>query len=677
MHNRGFTLIEVLISLIVAVIGIVAILQLQGVFLSTASDSQQRAMATAVAEKKLEELRGFDSIATTSSSLNSFNDINSGSGAENVTAGSTTYTYSLDWTVTPYKASGAVASMASADFKNVTVNVSWDSGASSLSLSSVIGAINPQISNFIDKSGLGGNRPEVDHTPGVAPDVIAIDVGNGLNKETSKPVPEVEAKNDSTVVKFETVTYRQNDDVLLTKEDFVTVNCQCVLGSTDSGISPYYTSFVNENVGFTTSGGQLVTADTGTVASLAAGRTQSDFCSRCCAIHHDSINPPDGVRYVNDGVASEASGDHLHYVITDSSTTPVTLDIADTGDTYLEACRFKRFDGIYRLVPDWSLNKINVFPDYFLATASAGLSDYQQYVKDRIQDAVFGTTSASLPNADFNIGDGQTQQVISRSIYIDDFSHDANLQNFLNGFASPASLAAGNWLQYIPFYEINTTLLSLWRSSSDAVATVSSENIDTIQDASTDYYGSFSRGVVEGVSGVASGASAAIIAYSKDDNTGLLGNTYAETNPNPNPLAGKNNLIVPATSEAEGSLTVTHGGACVGTCYLSGFILENATTVDIDKTVLTVIATQGSCTLGSQTTGGSGNKVSFSCAGVPVTGNVTITVTSAAGSPPANNTYRVDTDQTVTTGGSSSDTHTETMAGVGVTGVNFYLTVLP
>lgn len=595
LYNRGFTLIEVLISLIIAVIGIVAILQLQGVFLSTASDSQQRAIATAVAEKKLEELRGFDSINPTSSGLKSFaNDIVSSTGTESVTAGSTTYTYNLAWTVTPYTVtSGAisVASAANADFKNVTLNVSWDSGASSVSLSTVIGAINPQISKFIDISGLGGDAPKVDHTPGGAPDVIPIDIGGGETRETVKPLPDVDQSDESTEVKFSTVTY-DSSNKLVDQEDFITVNCVCVLSAgTTNGYTPYHHTFDGASKTLGVSAGNIVSAATATVYTKGGSFKQSQLCTRCCAQHHDSPTydyTAAGVpRYDN----TASSGVHNHYFINPDivSTVPPAGAPAVAGNAYPEACRFRRVDGVYRLFPNWELLTLNTMPRTYLASsASSSLASYQQYVKDTLQDGIYGTSVAtSLAGRDFTADNAKKTQLLARGIYMDDMSYDTGWVDYMASVAASSGLSAQDWLKTVPFYEINMTLLATWDSSSDAVATVTSDPIDTIEDDVAAYYGVYSRGTVTmATSGV---GSAAIMANSKTDNTGILGNTYA----NPSKFIGKDNKIIPSPTALSSSVVATIQ-SCSPTCpiVVSGTV-NRKNGLDLSSVAVTI--TGGVC----------------------------------------------------------------------------------
>ncbi|UTW11115.1 prepilin-type N-terminal cleavage/methylation domain-containing protein [Marinobacterium rhizophilum] len=632
LRSRGFTLIEVLISLIVAVIGIVAILQLQGVFLSTASDSQQRALATAVAEKKLEELRGFDSIATTSSSLSSFDAIDSGTGTETVTAGSTDYTFDLAWTVTPYAVSSGTVSLASAanaQFKNVTLNVSWGTGAAnSLSLSSVIGAINPQLSKFIDKVGLGGETPQVAYTPGLAPDIIAIDLGDGTKKETSKPLPEVSQKGTSNIVKFEVVTYDTQYRAIT--EDFVTLNCVCKLAGTGSGLSPAKTIYNATTKSLETDYSYTpVTKQIGAVYNSGATNDQPDLCTRCCRDHHDNDSGTDNsYRWYWPGVgdASQATyfntgtGDHRHYNSTDGITFTEAVNL---NDIYRETCRFKRVDGIYRLMQDWKQHDITVMPYNYLASGATGNTKYKTYVTNYLDQLLtsgnFSTpvsvakpTGRNLVSGEMGtVTQGSTTQLLSRSIYVDPLTSSAitAIQNI--------RAASGAWLSLVPFYEINSVLLSNWSSTNTTAATVANDGVVTVVDPALNYYGSYNRGLVSAMAaGTTSVAAASLVT-----NTGVIGHRDAA-----NVSLATDGLYDTTVNQRTDGITVTVVGAghISGTfsCIRSGGGACNGQNIPA-YTSLNITANGTACTKTKQ-----GNTWTWDCL-VPTgwVGNVTFSYT--------------------------------------------------
>jgi Tfp pilus assembly protein PilV len=657
--NVGFTLIEVLISLIIVVVGVVAVLQLQGVFFNTVSDAEKRAVAYRLAETKLEELRGYDSRTIF------YTDIVDSSEAvmpiPNVE-------YTIDVNVENYIASGGsltlTASASLTEVKEVDVTVSWNSGSvalSSVALSSMIANIEPNVSPLLGLGNIGGETPDVDYSAGQAPDVIAIKVGDDKLKETSKPLPEIKSKNRSTVVQFETVTYRDSTTKQLVKDDFLTVNCTCTFNGTATITTPYHydLSVFNDKYTLNLVAGKQVSAPTGVPKT---GVNQSDqFCTRCCAGHHDATDPS---VYAAESIPSfNGTGNHDHYNFSATGTKPdVTLSGPVASGDYLEACRFVRVDGIYRLVPDWNMIALNAMPRSILvSSASSSLSTYQDYVVAKVQAEAFGlmgaasgsdvsiaasqgasseqSLAASLAAASaYTTISGEQTQFLSRAIYLDDMTYDQDWVDLMtSAAASSAWLSSGTWLEFVPFNELNTTLLTTWKSASDSVATVTSDDVnETIEDG-TDFYIVFSRGVVEGGS---TAGSTAIMAVSKTDNTGVLGNTYADVPQVPagTDHAGFDNRITDGVSEMTASVEVTNN-LCTSECIVAGIIpikiTGNTDTADLLALDLDVSATNDiSCTLDDLTddtiatlvleTGQMRYRCSVTASGGVASGNVTL-----------------------------------------------------
>lgn len=578
--NSGFTLIEVMIALVVAVIGILAMIQLSGVFLKSVADAEQRTIAYALAERTLEDLRGFDSLTGTEVSESYFENIATGSSANvTVASGQASYEFDVVWTVTDNIVSGGVVSPGASGavykrLKEVDVVVSWTNPeAGSVSLSSMIGGVDPNAAALTsnDLTNIGGESPQVEYTPGVAPEVIAVDVGNGLLKETTKPVPEVASKDYSTEVKFETITYNPSDSNFQEiQEDFITVNCICNLVASGESVSPAYLEYESDAHLLINVLGETVSSATGTEGTLGGGNSQSEFCSRCCANHHDSSSST--VKYSPDAGNASDGHDHRHYKITNDTTDPLTLAEAVAGDDYLEACRFKRINGIYRLVPDWNILEVNVFPSNYLAASTAELTAYQAYIQDYVVSAAYSqlgsnlaatagiSASISQPSLTMDTTVNSSDQALSRSIYMENLSTVENLSAYLLSLSasSIASDSTSLILGVLPFYEVNTSELSYWTSASDAIATVSNDAINT---------GSFERG---GIDAIAAG-STEITASMAQGNTGILGNTFSATSPTE--FAGKDNRITSAatrswiSNNSYNPMPVTVSGAVIGLPY--------------------------------------------------------------------------------------------------------------
>ena len=575
--SKGFTLIEVLIALVVAVVGILAMIQLSGAFLKTVSESDQRTVAYSLAERTLENLRGFDSVTGSTAGETYFENLVAGSTAGvTVSSGRATYTFDIEWSVLDNIVSGGVVtSGASGDpsrmFKEVDVVVSWLlPQAGSVSLSSIIAGIDPNaaaLSN--DLTQVGGESPKVEHTPGVAPEVVPVTVGDGLLKETTKPVPEVNSKNYSTEVKFETITYDPTDSNFQEiQEDFVTVNCICNLIASGESVSPTHLKYVSATNSLVDVIGETVSSATGTEGTLGGGNSQSDYCGRCCANHHDSDYST--VKYSSDAGNGPDDQDHRHYKVKLDSTNPLTLEEASPTDDYLEACRFKRVDGLYRLVPDWNLLEVNVFPSTYLAASTSELTAYQTYVQNYVVKAAYTQLSSNLasaisasiaqPTLTLDTTVNNSDQALSRSLYIENLSTVENLSAYLLGLTatSIASDTASLVLGVLPFYEINTSELSLWSSASTGVATVSNNSLGA---------SAFSRGLIA----AADAGSTDITASMAQGNTGILGNTFSLTAPSA--FSGKDNRITSAADRSwvlgsYNPMPVTVSGGVIGSPFV-------------------------------------------------------------------------------------------------------------
>jgi type IV pilus assembly protein PilV len=109
--QQGQGLIEILITAVVIIIAVVALLNFQGNLAYNDSLVQARALATTLAEQKIEQLRDFN-VLTTQSPYTAYQNIASGSSTY---AGPTT-TYTITWTVT---------TVASPSYKTLNVTVSW------------------------------------------------------------------------------------------------------------------------------------------------------------------------------------------------------------------------------------------------------------------------------------------------------------------------------------------------------------------------------------------------------------------------------------------------------------------------------------------------------------------------------------------------------------------------
>lgn len=135
-NQQGVGLIEIMITLLVIAVGILGLVGFQRFAFHSATLAQQRATASELAKSKLEDLRGYGSLAA----FDQIGDDVGGSlpAGDDIQRGNTTY--SLHWTAS---AAGLP------NLKKITVTVGWtdiDGEGRTLDLSSMIAGINPAAS---------------------------------------------------------------------------------------------------------------------------------------------------------------------------------------------------------------------------------------------------------------------------------------------------------------------------------------------------------------------------------------------------------------------------------------------------------------------------------------------------------------------------------------------------
>lgn len=156
-RQRGFGMIEVLITLVVISIGVLAHVNLQRTAFRESRLSRNLVAAAELAEVKIEDLRAYTRLNTTAGEP-AFQDIATNAGGSmaggNITLHNTTYT--LNWTAANYWYTGpnsaAVTTAPSGSptplpsFKRITVTVNWTDqtgAARNFNLYTVIAAVDP------------------------------------------------------------------------------------------------------------------------------------------------------------------------------------------------------------------------------------------------------------------------------------------------------------------------------------------------------------------------------------------------------------------------------------------------------------------------------------------------------------------------------------------------------
>ncbi|RAJ07243.1 type IV pilus modification PilV family protein [Aeromonas salmonicida] len=512
-RQKGFGLLEILITLVVLGVGIVGLVSMSKSALKVSQDGRRYETAMRLAESKLDEFRNFNGVMTATAPLTAYNQITSASAAVTLSG----EPYSLAWTVTNQYLNGSTWQgavpagyrLSYPGRKAVTVNVGWSDSEGQSHTLQLTGNISPIESLSTDQLNGGLNTarqgPKVNYTPGVAPDVISVELGDGNKQETSKPLPTVTSKDGQVgkLVQFETVTYKPevggNTQQVL--QDMASVSCSCSYGSSLTAYLPgqVYSSASNQ---LYWKAGAMQNKPTGTLDSSVNG--QPTLCTSCCKDHFD------GSGSGFDNFYAPLNTARVRYNSTLSTV---------TSGKYVDACRFVRLDGFYRPLPDWNLVKVVVTTADFLAKP-ANQASYQKYIKYVVktyidwQKSTLNWTqgaSATLPTiTDFSAwlasnaetgGDTTTgitvstgtAQLIARGIYVDVLD-----PAYLVGIDTSVT----DYLTKVPFQDINLTMLAEWTmgpltlltGSAIDYAVVTNEAVKTVVDLNNYYFGSYSRG---------------------------------------------------------------------------------------------------------------------------------------------------------------------------------------
>lgn len=629
---RGFTFLEVLVATLIVMLGVTGYVTLQSKFTQSSSQLNLRSIAMRLAQEKLDDLRLFEQFDSEEGKV-AYQDIENNTGG-NLASGSVdvqltssssdTYSFTRTWEATDQYFIDSDADGVNDTWldeghpdlpddlpsfsaqKYIVVSVAWtdyQGNAQSVTVSGNVAPID-QGNSFMATNESSNSKvsPDVDYTPGTAPDVIAYDLGTGESIETSKPIPEVDNQGTNNVVEFQTVRYTNTnvDDIdKVEQEDFLTVNCACKLAGSGSGKTPAMPVLVNGDT-LQTQSGTFTTKTTGTVD----GNQQNELCDECCRDHHDDFDMILSEEYYR----AEGGVAHKHYKYDDNTNT-FTL-ASSTGDKYDEVCRFKRVNGYYEVHADWNLLDVIEFDDEYLFT-DANLTAYQTYSEDLLIAEINNTAYPTRPDTrDITVSPGGYQQ-IARGIYMDRIKaeHLTTIQN---------KIADGDtdWKAITPFYDINLTLLSSWSTSDTAVADITNEDIQTIVDPANEFYGTYSRGRLEALTDGSVTMSVAANPY----NSGITGTSPLSSDEQSN-IKTDNTMTVTVDGSAPSinyyglivdiSCLITTGGV-TDSCELNN--TKKSDYVDLSALSITVSPATFSCTV----TVPKGNSTPyFSCEDIP------------------------------------------------------------
>lgn len=561
----GISLVEVLVTVIVFAIGLLAIASLQGQLVRGSSDAKARSVGLSLVEERLEQIRSFTLDAGTT--YDDIVDVPEGSAITQTVSG---VEYRLWWEVDEYHfptgASTAVLgpnAVGVSDFKMLRVHADWtdEAGVEQRVIVEDIVANAPPSDVLLTVRGAPPSEHPVVWYKDVlaAPEVIEVNLGDGFSKQTAQPEPEIVGTGPNVLTSFDTITFSNTtvDGFSIgqrLREEFLSINCRCTQDGGGTGRTPAVWN------GYEWLPGRDVAKRVGVPLS---GLDQPFICDRCCRDHHDVTGEerydpfrPDTAQFYPAGLG----GDHGHFIFDEVTGQLVGAD--GSGDEYLEACTFTRIDGTFQATSDFNLESVIVLPIEELQT-SAGVTTYQTFVHDfveayaeQIDPATYPGTTPNFDLTDVNstapdslkttfsgfhepvpppaTGDADGRRFLARAIYIN-FMNDELLNRIQCRAGSGSNCddigeGTGAVVPLVPFQEINVTRLATWSDAGSASIYVTNDALTaTNQD-------SFDRGraihcaeylPTDGSALVAprcGGSNATISASMFIGNTGLLAN---------------------------------------------------------------------------------------------------------------------------------------------------------
>jgi len=599
----GFSLIEVLIGIAIAGVGIIGVTQLQKLYMQSSSQATNRVVAMQLIREQLDNAKIQDQ----------FVNLMSGSDAAPIVDRNRRYT--RDWVViNRYYVNGQWQDGSNGlnpvpntvDAKRVTVTISWTDNKGeqqTLSQSELVSGVSLHDSTNATNVNTAIVKPKIPYTPIgslESPPITLFDKDiqqPGLqysSKETSKPIPTISKKGNYHRINFEAVTFN-HAKTTQTLEDFSTVNCSCSFAGIGDAPTPAMLTIEGDSLINDVLSGQLINK---TIGTNDATKNSDFLCTKCCDGHHDTNIV---ARYTGAG-----SSNHPHFL--DVNQAPVN------SGNYLEACRFKRIDGFYRLVPDWLLVDVIVMTQDFFNNPDNS-EKYVDYVKYVVKAYVLGQALDPLkkPSRDVSSMPVGDKQLIARGIYVDIASLATDDIKTIKSQIN----SNGKWLTLVPFYDINLTQFATWTSSKPSLASVSNQPIQTDLNASVGYYGTYSRGRLSS----SQDGTTTITAQINTDNTGITGSaSIIKQVANKTYLTNSINITVNSNPPAgpKGKYSVRVDVACLSqkgsAKNVSTLACKAQDTANVNVDAITSITSSVSCQYSAQ----SGKNTAFvSCNNIP------------------------------------------------------------
>jgi prepilin-type N-terminal cleavage/methylation domain-containing protein len=505
-RDRGFSLIEVMIAVVVLSTGLLALAALQANLTRSAADSKVRSRVAALVSSHMDDLRaqGYEAAkAIAATGCVGGNDVCQ--AQTDAAIGGLTIRHDVN---------EVVFAANDARYKTVKLVAEWKDAAGedrSLSMDTVLSPTALDgTATLVDKelSGDSAKQPIVRTTNPATPGMIPVAVSATDSTAATNPRPELLSQgNNSSVTgtKFDVLTYTNEtggNAQIQRRVETTVIGCTCQYGAGGSNLPEIYRQSQWPAV-WTGERYEIYKPDSATLkapgeavlSGPAAGVTQSPLCTECCRDHHDTgtsgLAKFDPERALGSGEVVDS-----HY-----SRDANGLVLADTkSGVYDESCRMIRVDGIWRTAADMYSRYTGLLatgvasgktdpattgvPDAVAAENYGGSpsKSITGFVKDYLAE-LMKTASSYVGAAKLYDGyglnspaqltirrptktDTDERYLHLRGLYVDHLEQKA--KDRIATSLLPANCPGGNKtecvLPYVPFTTINLTELAYWKA---------------------------------------------------------------------------------------------------------------------------------------------------------------------------------------------------------------------